>query len=563
MSEFLLLEYPTTGSISEPKGPFNGSISYGVSYNFLVLKIQNIILDKKDLKFVGNIEEIRVITSPTYNVSGHYDAKTLEGLSFINSGYTSNNVIMYRQIGNATISNIYRNYTIGNVTFNSFAPMPYETLSELETNIGLVDSNLIYDTRFPLDGMTFDIYSVLKLAYSAKDFSLLNIDITTYDDKNGLQFARSLIETGYGTASKTIIGEYSTVGMPKKPDASDSDYADSPDSIESVPKPDVNNDGEPTPTSVGTTIFQALLTGNTAYYAVSAEQLNNFWQLFWGIPDIQTIILNSLTGMFDSLSKCVLGVQLYPFDMSKYCTTVTSAPVVGRYVLDTNLPRITSFNNNMNMGSFDFGTYKNQQKHFGSKEKPHFLDYAPYTTFKLYLPFVNNVIELDTNVWQYSTLDITLSVDLTTGRGLYTLIRSNVPIQYIDCKVGIDVPFVLDDMISTVSNATKGIVKGVASGNVMDVVDNVNFPPLDIRSEISDATAYLGSLRARVTISQAIPRYPTTFAKTIGYKTYTSKKLGDIKGFVVIDNPVLDMSGNMTVTEYEMIINKLQEGVYL
>lgn len=563
MSEFLLLEYPTTGSISEPKGPFSGSISYGVNYNFLVLKIQNIILEKKDLKFVGNIEEIRVITSPTYSVSGNYDAKTLEGLSFVNSGHTSKNIIMYRQQGNATISGVYRNYTIGNVTFNSFAPMPYETLSELETNIGLVDSNLIYDTRFPLDGMTFDIYSVLKLAYSAKDFSLLNIDITTYDDKNGLQFARSLIETGYGTASKTIIGEYSTVGMPKKPDASDSDYSDNPDSIESVPKPDVNNDGEPTPTSVGTTIFQALLTGNTAYYAVSAEQLNNFWQLFWGIPDIQTIILNSLTGMFDSLSKCVLGVQLYPFDMSKYCTTVTSAPVVGRYVLDTNLPRITSFNNNMNMGSFDFGTYKNQQKHFGSKEKPHFLDYAPYTTFKLYLPFVNNIIELDTNIWQYSTLNITLSVDLTTGRGLYTLIQNNVPIQYIDCKVGIDVPFVLDDMISTVSNATKGIVKSVASGNIMDAVDNINFPPLDIRSEISDATAYLGSLRARVTISQAIPRYPTTFAKTIGYKTYTSKKLGDVKGFVVIDNPVLDMSGNMTVTEYEMIINKLQEGVYL
>lgn len=563
MSEFLLLEYPKTGSITEPVGSFRGRISYGVSYDFLVLKIQNIILEKKDLRFEGKIEEIRVITSPTYRVSGYYDAKTLEGLTFVNSGYTSKNIIMYKQDGNATISGVYQNYTLGNVTFNSFAPMPYKTLSELETHIGVVDTNLIYDTRFPLDGLTFDIYSTLKLAYSAKDFSLINIDITTYDDKNGLQFAKSLIETGYGTASKTIIGAYSTVGMPKKPDASDSDYSDSPDSIESVPKPEVNNDGEPTSTSVGTTIFQALLTGNTAYYAVSAEQLNNFWQLFWGIPDIQTIILNSLTGMFDSLSKCVLGVQLYPFDMSKYCTTVTSAPVVGRYVLDTNLPRITSFNNNMNMGSFDFETYKNQQKHFGSKEKPHFLDYAPYTTFKLYLPFVNNIIELDTNIWQYSTLNISLSVDLTTGRGLYTLIRNNVPIQYIDCKVGIDVPFVLDDMISTVSNATKGIVKSVASGNVMDAIDNINFPPLDIRSEISDATTYLGSLRARVTISQAIPRYPTTFAKTIGYKTYTSKKLGDVKGFVVIDNPVLDMSGNMTVTEYEMIINKLQEGVYL
>ena len=563
MSEFLLLEYPKTGSISEPVGSFSGGITYGVSYDFLVLKIQNIILEKKDLRFEGNIEEIRVVTSPTYSVSGYYDAKTLEGLSFVNSGYTSKNVIMYKQEGNSKISGVYRNYTIGNVTFNAFAPMPYKTLSELETNIGVVDSTLIYDTRFPLDGLTFDIYSTLKLAYSAKDFSLLNIDVTTYDDHNGLQFAQSLIETGYGTASKTIIGEYSTVGMPKKPDASDSDYSDSPDSIETVPKPEVNNDGEPTSTAVGTTIFQALLTGNTAYYAVSAEQLNNFWQLFWGIPDIQTIILNSLTGMFDSLSKCVLGVQLYPFDMSKYCTTVTSAPVVGRYVLDTNLPRITSFNNNMNMGSFDFGTYKNQQKHFGSKEKPHFLDYAPYTTFKLYLPFVNNIIELDTNIWQYSTLNITLSVDLTTGRGLYTLIQNNVPIQYIDCKVGIDVPFVLDDMISTVSNATKGIVKSVATGNVMDAVDNINFPPLDIRSEISDSTAYLGSLRARVTVSQAIPRYPTTFAKTIGYKTYTSKKLGDVKGYVVVDNPVLDMSENMTVTEYEMIINKLQEGVYL
>lgn len=563
MSEFLLLEYPTTGSISEPVGSFSGSISYLVSYNFLVLKIQNILIENKDLKFVGNIEEIRVITSPTYRVSGHYDAKTLEGLSFINSGYTSNNDIMYRQQGNSTISGVYNNYIIGNVTFKTGAPMPYETLSELETYIGIVDTNLIYDALFPLNGFTFDIYSVLKTAYSAKDFSLINIDITTYDDMNGLDYAKKLVSGGYGTATKKIIGEYSTVGMPKKPDASDSDYSDTPDSIESVPKPEVNNDGEPTPSTVGTTIFEALLTGNTAYYLVTADQLNQFWQLFWEIPNIQTIILNSLTGMFDSLSKCVLGVQLYPFNISDYCTTVTSAPVVGRYVLDTNLPRITSFRNDINIGSFDFETYKNQQKHFGSKEKSHFLDYAPYTTFKLYLPFVSNIIELDTNLWQYSTLNITLSVDLTTGRGLYKLRRNSVPIQYIDCKVGIDVPFVLDDMISTVTNATKGIVKSVASGNVMDAVDNINFPPLDIHSEMSDATAYLGSLRARVTISQAIPRYPTTFAKTIGYKTWTSKKLGDIKGFVIIDNPVLDMSGNMTSTEYEMIINKLQEGIYL
>lgn len=563
MAEFLLLEFPTTGSISEPVGSFKGTISYQVRYDFLVLKIENILLEKKDLKFVGNIEDIRVLYSPTYTVSGYYDAKTLEDLSFRNSGYTMNNIIVYKQDGNATITGTRDNYRIGNVTFSLNKPMPYETLSELETHIGVVDTKLIYDTLFPLNGLTFDIYSVLKLAYSAKDFSLLNIDITTYDDMNGLNYAKRLVEGGYGTATKKIIGEYSTVGMPKKPDASDSDYSDSPDSIESVPKPEVNNVGEPTPSTVGTTIYEALLTGNTAYYLVGAEDLNKFWQLFWEIPNIQTIILNSLTGMFDSLSKCVLGVQLYPFKISDYCTTVTSAPVVGRYVLDENLPRITSIRNDINIGSFDFETYNNQQKHFGTKEKPHFLDYAPYTTFKLYLPFVSNIIELDTNLWQYSTLKITLSVDLTTGRGLYKLWRNSVPIQFIDCKVGIDVPFVLDDMISTVSNATKGIVKGVASGNVMDAVDNINFPPLDIRSEMSDATAYLGSLRARVTVSQAIPRYPTTFAKTIGYKTYTSKKLGDVKGFVVIDNPVLGMSGNMTVTEYNMIINKLQEGVYL
>ena len=166
-------------------------------------------------------------------------------------------------------------------------------------------------------------------------------------------------------------------------------------------------------------------------------------------------------------------------------------------------------------------------------------------------------------MWQHSTLNITLSIDLSTGRGLYILKRLSTPIQFIDCKVGIDVPFVLDDMINTVSNTTKGIVKGAVTGNAMEAIGNINFPPLDIHSEISDSTAYLASLRARVTISQPIPRYPKSFARTIGFKTFTTKNLEDVSGFAIIDNPVLNMSDNMTSQEYDMIVNKLKEGVYL
>ena len=49
MSEFLLLEYPVTGSISEPVTPFKGGLSYSVKYVFLVLIIDNIILENNEL----------------------------------------------------------------------------------------------------------------------------------------------------------------------------------------------------------------------------------------------------------------------------------------------------------------------------------------------------------------------------------------------------------------------------------------------------------------------------------------------------------------------------------
>ena len=58
MSEFLLLEYATTSSISEPLQPFSGGVSYFVKYNFLVLKIENIYIENNELKFGGNIEEM-------------------------------------------------------------------------------------------------------------------------------------------------------------------------------------------------------------------------------------------------------------------------------------------------------------------------------------------------------------------------------------------------------------------------------------------------------------------------------------------------------------------------
>ena len=564
MSEFLLLQYPMTGSISEPNPPFIGTLSYNCNWAYLVVKIENIFIEKNVLKFSGNIEDLRVITTQSYRASGSYDATSLSDLNFINSGSTYHNDIIYYVEGEDSISRWYSSFQVGNVTLVDGQPMPYDDLQTLLNEIGDLSTNYICDTLFPINKLSTDITSLLESTYSGADFSLLNIGTGVYDDSYGLSFAQSLVSNGYGVKFPTITSAYSTVGMPESGDKeTDSDYATTPDNIDEVPKAEVNEDGQPTSVDVATTIFQALLTGNTAYYLLTPGELNKFWELFWGIPDIETILLNSLTGMFDSLSKCVLGVQLYPFDMSKYCTTVTSAPVVGRYVLDTNLPRITSFMTELDMGSFDFGTYKNKQKHFGTEKKPHFLDYAPYTKFELYLPFVNNVIELDTNLWQHSILNISLSVDLATGRGLYKLKRNTIPLQFIDCKVGVDVPFVLDDMISTVSNATKGIVKGAVTGNAMESIGNINFPPLDIHSEISDSTAYLASLRARVTISQPIPRYPKSFAKTIGYKTFTTKNLVDVSGFVVIDNPVLNMSDNMTSQEYDMIITKLKEGIYL
>lgn len=562
MSEFLLLEYATTASISEPQPPFSGLVSYFVKYNFLVFKIENIYIENNELKFDGNIEEIRFIGTPRYNVSGSYNATTLDQLTFINSGYTSTDKIIYYTDSIQSLGDSQTSATLGNLTFKTGSPMPYNNLSELQSNIGNLSTNYIFDNLFSREGLTFDIYALLESAWADKDFSMLGIPVTAYDDEVGLSFAKGLISDGSGVRYPTVIGVYSTIGVPtpsEEPKDTDSDYSTTPDNIDEVPKADVDEDGKPTAPSVGTTIYDALLTGNTAYYLLTPAELNKFWELFWGIPDIQTILLNSLTGMFDSLSKCVLGIQLYPFNISDYCTTVTSAPAVGRYVLDTNMPRITSFTYEIDLGSFDFST----KKTFGSEEKPHFLDYAPYTKFDLYLPFVSNVIELDTNLWQYSRLDIALAVDLTTGRGLYRLKRYGLPIQYIDCKVGIDIPFILDDMISTVSNATKGIVKGAVTGNAMDAISNINFPPLDIHSEISDSTAYLASLRPRVSISRPIPRYPKTFAKTIGYKTFTTKKLEEVSGFAIIDKPVLNMSENMTSQEYDMIITKLKEGIYL
>lgn len=565
MSQLLLLGYPITGSITDTNPPFSGTLQYNCNWAYLIVKIENIFIEKNVLKFSGNIEDLRVITTQTYRTSGSYDATSLSDLNFINSGSTYHNDIIYYVEGEDSISRWYSSFQVGNVTLVDGQPMPYDDLQTLLNEIGNLSTNYIYDTLFPIDKLSTNITSLLESTYSGIDFSLLNLGTGAYDDSYGLSFAQSLVSNGYGVKLPTITSVYSTVGMPESGDKeTDSDYATTPDNIDEVPKPDVVEDGAPTSVDVSTTIFDALLTGNTAYYLLNTGELNKFWELFWGIPDIQTILLNSLTGMFDSLSKCVLGVQLYPFDMRKYYNTVTSAPVVGRYVLETNLPRITSSKQSeLDMGSFDFGTYNGNQKHFGTKDKPHFLDYAPYTKFELYLPFVNNVIELDTNLWQHSTLNITLSVDLTTGRGLYKLKRNTIPLQFIDCKVGVDVPFVLDDMISTVSNATKGIVKGAATGNAMEAIGNINFPPLDIHSEISDSTAYLASLRARVTISQPIPRYPKSFARTIGYKTFTTKNLEDVSGFAIIDNPVLNMSDNMTLQEYDMIVNKLKEGVYL
>lgn len=86
-----------------------------------------------------------------------------------------------------------------------------------------------------------------------------------------------------------------------------------------------------------------------------------------------------------------------------------------------------------------------------------FLDYAPYTTLDLYIPFCGTV-QLDPNDVMEHTLDVQLLIDYTTGNCDAFISCDNLVIETVSGTIAIDIPVTGTESATVDSNLTQGIL---------------------------------------------------------------------------------------------------------
>lgn len=306
-------------------------------------------------------------------------------------------------------------------------------------------------------------------------------------------------------------------------------------------KDDGTNDGKD---------FGDISDSAVSIYQLTSAQLTQFKNYLWGNEFIQDIKLVNSNPM-----ENIVGIKRFPI----------SAGISG--------------SGSVVVGNVDTGVTANICKRTRTITKTisvpshynNFLDYAPYTSVSLYLPFVG-VIEVDTNRVVGKSIEIKCSVDYVQGTCVYYLY------DYKHCLLGqysgicaIDSPVTGNNNAQVTSAYVMGggsTAISLSTGNVLSATMTA-LSTAQVKHHYdtkgSFNSACLGGANQNIVLVIDYPMYQnlSKFNHTKGRKCNLSKKISDLKGYTVF-NDSIDLTGvGGTREEIEELKNLMINGVYI
>ena len=245
-----------------------------------------------------------------------------------------------------------------------------------------------------------------------------------------------------------------------------------------------------------------------------------------------------------------------------------------------------------------------------------FLDYEPYTTMSLYLPYYGT-LELPPSLFVGHEIMILTLLDLLSGRVTYLIYCDGIQFNSVSCNCRLEMPITGTDISSYTENIIRGrqemintafntagriasiATVGAASSAISEKKDNPKaMIARTIGTKVTGAITAGGAVVNEIfmyrnmkrtqptpqTISMGgvvegygnifqpfitfnFPEYITGFkteeyGKINGFACYDNAPLSNYKGFTIMENPILD-NLNISAEEKEMIRKLLAEGVIL
>ena len=331
---------------------------------------------------------------------------------------------------------------------------------------------------------------------------------------------------------------------------------------------DDSDDIDPNP------IFPTSATGFVSLYAPTQAQLKELASFMWS-KNFLDILLKLQQNPYDAIIS--IKNVCCNFD-----TGGTSNIILGN--VDTG---ISSEEITQQYQQIDCGTI-NVTRYFGN-----FLDFNPYTSIKIYLPFVG-YRELDVDEVMNASIHLYYNVDLLTGSCVASLqVTKNVSgtnlnsvLYQFDGMIATEIPVTANDYSQVISAIIKGAATtaaaigvtaatggaGAATGGALlgsaiapstktlavggammlnSAVDTIT-SKINVQhgGSLSGSMGALSTKQPYLIITRVIPKNPTNYAKLHGIPSNAYKKLSSLKGFTKMqDIQIKSTIGSVDETE--------------
>ena len=289
----------------------------------------------------------------------------------------------------------------------------------------------------------------------------------------------------------------------------------------------------------------------TVCYELSVERLNNIAIKLWSEDFFSNILL-----LNNSPIENILSCKLLPLSLSGSETPVK----IGNVDMGINGNKLSKTVYRYNIGTISIPRISDMG----------FLNYAPYTSIVIFLPFIG-FKELNTSDIMGRNVSVDYIVDVITGACKAIITVNNYQCYEFDGNCGIDIPLTAGNRsqvemgyvkaaVGVVSNIANKNIGGAISSGISGAMQQYHY---STNGSYSPATGAYEDRTCFIIIDR--PQYTevSKFGHTKGYKCQLSKTIGSLKGFVKTTENV-DLS-NISAPEYckKKILDLLSSGIYV
>lgn len=333
-----------------------------------------------------------------------------------------------------------------------------------------------------------------------------------------------------------------------------------------------------------TTSQSIVMSPTNNYYILEYNGLKTFCNWFWNdmLTQIQgdyTLLgdyaYNMLTNAYGDLNKYATSLRKLNVNIDIFFKRKSNMHIkLGRYVLDNFMcDAIESDKDDMPLLAeiqVPMRHAKDNKATFGN-----FLDYPPYTSVSIYIPFIG-IVPIDGNMVVGRTIRLYGAVDVIAGTIHYNVFVQTPSKEWsligsYEGKCGVDIPMALDNSMQNSTNILKNVADvttGLCTKSpsaLLNVGNGIFTEPISNLGAQTTNTTYYNPNKCALIMQSAIGTVPTNFGSTCGHMWCKSAALSDLTGLTICKNPRIGNFDDNTPTETERaeIYSLLETGVII